>query len=478
MIKPDWIDEGYFATEKRDLTRIRWVLIVTMLLNFLATGVKLAAGLAIGSLSVVADGLDSLFDGVSNIVGLAGLYTASKPPDAQHPYGHRKYETIAALSISFLLFLTCWQILQTAWNRLGSGEFPAINLWTAGAMLLSMLIQVGTSIYELRQGKRLNSEILVADALHTRASVLVSASVLGGLGLVVAGFPQADALLAGLVALVIAKIGVDILRENLPVLVDQAALDPNRIAVIAKSVEGVESLHRVRSRGPVGSAAIDLHIQVSPRKSLQEATAVADEVRRRLLALNEVTDVTVHLEPYRQDDSDAGDIFAAIRQAAQELDLVIHEAWVYSIDGNLTTELHVGVKPALTLGEAHKLVDQLEKEIRLRLPQLRDVHTHIELASKDVRLSDHAGAETVAAVRREVERAVAKMPALSYPHNLIVRKERSGDERFFISLECTVRPDIPIGEAHDLASSLEGELHRRLQDVAEITVHLEPPDQD
>jgi len=138
----------------------------------------------------------------------------------------------------------------------------------------------------------------------------------------------------------------------------------------------------------------------------------------------------------------------------------------------------VGVKPALTLGEAHKLVDQLEKEIRLRLPQLRDVHTHIELASKDVRLSDHAGSETVAAVRREVERIVAKMPALSHPHNLIVRKERSGDERFFISLECTVRPDIPIGEAHDLASSLEGELHRRLQDVAEITVHLEPPDQD
>ena len=178
MANFEWNDEGYFLTENRDLPRIRWVLIITMLLNFLATGVKLAAGLAIGSLSVVADGLDSLFDGVSNVVGLAGLYTASKPPDAQHPYGHRKYETIAAISISFLLFLTCWQILQAAWNRLGKGQYPAINLWTIIAMLLSMLIQLGTSLYELRQGKRLTSEILVADALHTRASVLVSVSVL------------------------------------------------------------------------------------------------------------------------------------------------------------------------------------------------------------------------------------------------------------------------------------------------------------
>lgn len=473
-----WNDQGYFLTENRDLTRIRWVLIITMLLNFLATGVKMAAGLTIGSLSVVADGLDSLFDGVSNIVGLAGLYTASKPPDAQHPYGHRKYETIAALSISFLLFITCWQILQAAWDRLGKGDYPVINLWTIIAMLLSMLIQLGTSLYELRQGKRLKSEILVADALHTRASVLVSVSVLGGLGLVAAGFPQADPLLAGLVALVIAKIGVDILRENLPVLVDQAALDPNLIAAIAKSVDGVESLHRVRSRGPVGSAAIDLHIQVSPKKSLREATAVADEVRRRLLALNEVTDVTVHLEPMRHGDSDAGDIFAAIRQAAQELDLVIHEAWVYSIEGNLTTELHVGVRPDLTLGGAHKLVDQLEKEIRHRLPQLGDVHTHIELASSEVRLSDRAGAETVETVRREVERTVAELPALSNPHNLTVRRENSGDGKVYISLECFIKPDTPISEAHELASILEGELHKRLQNVAEITVHLEPPDQD
>ena len=224
MPRYNWLDDGYFDTEKRDLNQIRLVLIISMLLNFLAMGLKLAAGLLTGSLSMVADGLDSFFDGLSNVVGLGGLYVAGKPPDAEHPYGHRKFETVAALSISFLLFLTCWQLLQTAWHRLGQEIAPEVNRWSLAALGLSILIQAGTSIYELRAGRRLKSEVLIADAMHTRASILVSISVLVGLGFVRLGYPQADTLLAVFVALVIAKIGVGILRETLPVLVDQDAV--------------------------------------------------------------------------------------------------------------------------------------------------------------------------------------------------------------------------------------------------------------
>src|SRR3989304_2040286 len=188
MLKVKWIKDDFDVPDTRDLGNIRRVLILTMLFNFTATGVKLSAGLATGALSVVADSLDSLFDGLSNVVGLAGLTAAAKPPDADHPYGHRKFETIAALSIAFLLFLTCWQLLQVAWERLGSGAAPQVNLWTGLAMLVSVAIQAGTSYYELRKGRRLQSEVLVADALHTRASVLVSLSVVGGLGLVASGY--------------------------------------------------------------------------------------------------------------------------------------------------------------------------------------------------------------------------------------------------------------------------------------------------
>ncbi len=314
-----WIDDGYQSTELRDVRRIRRVLIVTMLLNFLATGIKLIAGFATGALSVVADGLDSLFDGISNLVGLVGLNIAARPPDSNHPYGHRKFETIAALSIAFLLFLTSWQLLQTAWDRWWSGMVPEISHWTIAAMVSSMLIQGGTSYYELRQGRKLKSEVLVADALHTRASILISLSVLVGLVLVGLGYHKADPLLAAFVAVMIAKIGVDILRETLPVLVDQAVFDPGQIAQVVDDVGGIESFHRVRSRGAAGSAAIDLHVRVAAEKTVREANVIADEVRRRLLALDGVSDVTVHIEAARQSDEDAARSFFCRKICCREL---------------------------------------------------------------------------------------------------------------------------------------------------------------
>jgi cation diffusion facilitator family transporter len=473
-----WIDGGYAVTEKRDLGAIRRVLIATMLLNFAATGIKLVAGLLTGALSVVADGLDSLFDGLSNVAGLAGLKAAARPPDAEHPYGHRKFETVAALSIAFLLFLTSWQLLQAAWGRWFGDAIPAVDLWTVAAMVIGMLIQAATSAYELRQGRRLNSEVLVADALHTRASILISASVLGGLLLVAVGYPKADPALAAFVAVMIAKVGVDILREILPVLVDQAALDPVKIAGIVERVGGIESFHKVRSRGASGSAAIDLHVRVSPDKTIQEANAIADEVRRRLLALGGVSDVTVHVEAQREPDSGAADLFATAKHAAAELGLTVHEVWAHQQGSGLYLEMHVGVEPHLTLGEAHALVDHLEQEIKKRLPDVREVHTHIELATVQVLSGGEADLDLEREARREVALAVDGIPSLSNPHNVRLLRNPADADQVYLSLECTIAPEVPVTQAHQLATQLEQELSRRLPEVANVSVHLEPPDQD
>jgi cation diffusion facilitator family transporter len=473
-----WIDDGYFVTDTRDLKQIRRVLIATMLLNFAATGIKLTVGLAAGALSVVADALDSLFDGLSNVAGLVGMRAAARPPDADHPYGHRKFETIAALSIAFLLFLTSWQLLQTAWGRWQSDTRPEITWGTGLAMLAGMLIQAVTSYYELRQGRRLNSEVLVADAMHTRASILVSASVLGGMGLIALGFPVADPLLAAFVAVMIARVGVSILRENLPVLLDQAAFDPRKIAGIVESVGGIESFHRVRSRGAAGSAAIDLHIRVSPDDTVQEANAIADEVRRRLLELQGVGDVTVHVEAERQRVDDAADLFATVKHAARELGLTIHEVWAHRQDSRLFLEMHVGVEPDLTLGEAHELVDRLEREVKARLPEVGSVHTHIELATSQVVAGGDADVRLETEVHTEVDRAVAEIPSLSRPHNIRLYRNPADADRIYLSLECTIAPEVPVTQAHQLASQLEQELSRRLTEVANVSVHLEPPDQE
>ncbi|HEX7975567.1 MAG TPA: cation-efflux pump [Anaerolineales bacterium] len=390
-------------TETRDVAQIRRVLVATMVLNFLTTIVKLAAGLSTGALSVVADGLDSLFDGISNVVGLIGFAISAKPPDANYPYGRRKFETLATLSIAFLLFLTSWQLLLSAWQRLGSGMEAKVNLWTGAAMGFSMFVQLVTSLYELRQGRRLNSEFLVADAMHTRASILISLSVLAGLALVRLGVHEADPILAAFVALAIAKIGVDVLRETLPVLVDQAAMNPERIAEVVEDIGGIESFHRVRSRGAAGSAAVDLHVRVSPEKSVQEANAIADEVRRRLLALGGVSDVTVHIEAQHEPGANGAELFATIKHAAGEMGLIVHEAWAHRIAGDLYVEMHIGVDPSLTLGDAHAQADRLEQVVRQRLPEVKGVHTHIEEATTQVQVSSRPPKELEARVRRALE---------------------------------------------------------------------------
>jgi divalent metal cation (Fe/Co/Zn/Cd) transporter len=236
----------------------------------------------------------------------------------------------------------------------------------------------------------------------------------------------------------------------------------------------VKSLHRVRSRGAVGSAAVDLHIQVSPEQTLQQANTIADEVRNRLLALDGITDVTVHMEAQRDPNTAAADIFTTLRYTAAGLGLTVHEAWVHSTEGSLTIEMHVGVKPELTLAEAHGLVSKLEGEIRARLPDVQGVHTHIELADAHIQEFDRAPGDVERRVRREVERAAAGIPALETVRNIAVRRDHGGNGKLFVSLDCTVRPDLPVTQAHDLATQLERELNRRLNTAAEVSIHVEP----
>ncbi|HIC88597.1 MAG TPA: cation-efflux pump [Anaerolineae bacterium] len=455
----------------RDTQAIQRVLIITMLLNFMATGLKLGVGFWTGALSLVADGFDTFFDGLSNVVGLVGIYIAARPPDESHPYGHRKFETLAALIIANLLFFTCWELLRSAFERLQGGLSLTVSRYSFLAVLGSVAIQLITSRYELAQGRRLNSEVLVADALHTRASVYVSLAVFGGLLAVRAGFAIADPLLAILVALTIAKIGVDIIRENAPALVDQTAMDPARIAGVVRSVHGVKSFHNIRSRGAAGAVAVDLHVRVSPKKSVQEANAIADEVRRRLLELDGVNDVTVHVEAEREPETSAVGLFATVKLVADELGLTLHECWAHKLDHQLHLEVHVGVNPQLTLGQAHTLVERMEREALHRLPQVTAIHTHIEPASAVILPGEEVPPQLLHQVEQAIDQAVTAIPNLSHPHAIAVRRSEG---KLFIALECAVPGGLSVTHAHDLSTELEARIAEQLGDAVAVLVHLEP----
>lgn len=455
---------------QRNYSAIQWVLIVTFLLNVLATVAKLGVGLWTGALSLIADGLDTLFDGLSNIIGLIAVRISSQPPDEEHPYGHRKFETLAALFIAVAFFVTTWELATGAIGRLVDPPPVVVNWWSIGALLFSSMVQGFAGWWELRKADQLESEVLRADARHTLASIGVSVTVLAGLGLVSLGYTWADPLVALLVAGVIGKIGVDTVRENIPALVDRAPLDATAIGVVVGDVSGVESYHRIRSRGPVDNVAIDLHVRVSPQLSMQEANAIADEVRRRLLELPGVGDVTVHAEAERGPD-DATDLYTTTKLAAQELGVTIHEWWVQSVDRTLSLHLHVGVDPNLTLAVAHDLVDQLEEILLERLPQITSIHSHLEPANADVLPTAYVSSGLQRRVVNAVEEAAAGIDHLHDPHDINVRQVEG---RLFITVEALVDGDLSMAEAHDLSTQLQEAIRARVPNVGEALVHLEP----
>lgn len=454
----------------RDFGAIQKTLIITFLLNMVATAAKLGVGIWTGALSLIADGLDTLFDGLANVIGVIAVRMGSRPPDAEHPYGHRKFETMAAIFIASMLFITAWELATGAVGRLLQPVETEVNGWSIGALIFGGVIQGLSGWWELRRARALQSEILVADARHTITSLYVSVAVLIGLAMVYLGYTWADPVAALLVAAVIARIGVTTVLENVPVLVDQAPLDETAIGSVVADVEGVESFHRIRSRGTADNIAIDLHIRVDSRLSVQAANGIADEVRRRLLDLEGVHDVTVHLEAERSPESTAA-VYQAIKLAADEEGVMIHESWIQQVDDQIGLHLHVGVDPQLTLAEAHEVVDGLEQKIQERLAQVTSIYTHIEAGTPEILPTARVTQGLQKQIERAVHAAAEAIPALQDPHDIQIRQVEG---RLFIAAEALVDGNLSVSQAHELSTQMQELVRDSIPNVGEVLVHLEP----
>lgn len=276
---------------------VRRVLAGVLFLNLAVAAAKLAVGAATGTLSMLADGFHSLTDSAANVVGLVGLAVAGRPPDDDHPYGHRKFETLAALSIGALLAVSALEILQGLWRRLSEGGAPEVTLTAVVVMLVTIAVNLAVTTYEQRRARRLDSELLRADAAHTKSDVLTSLAVLASLGAARLGFPQLDAAAALMISGFIAWAAFKIVRDNSSLLADTAYVDAAELEAVALAVPGVESVHKVRSRGRPESGHADLHIQVSPELRIDEAHVIGHLVTAALTEELGFRDVLVHVEP-------------------------------------------------------------------------------------------------------------------------------------------------------------------------------------
>ncbi len=450
---------------------VRYVLLYTFVLNILVTAAKIAVGYLTGSLAILADGFDSLFDSVTNIIGLVAIYLARRPPDEDHPYGHRRYETLMTLSISVLLFVTCFDILRNAYQRFLNPTIPEVNVWSFASLLFSIAVHAYTARYELRRGRELRSDFLIADASHTSADIVVTVGVMGGLVVVNMGYPVVDTAMAVIIAFLIAKIGIDIIRSSTSILTDAAALETTKVAAIVQKVPGVESYHHIRSRGLEDDIHLDLHIRVAPDMPMAQAHLIAHEVQRRLQqALEGVRDVVVHVEPQRggspgRDD----DLLAKVKHAASGADATIHHVNTYEVDGRYSVGLHIEVPDGLTLGEAHARASLLEASIRAQIPEIAEISTHIEPAQ-----GAHAvyeGPWDNGHIEQTVRQLARSVPGVHDCHDI---RALRAEGKLLLSLRCELDAELPITEAHDIATRIEERLKGQGSGVERVFVHVEP----
>jgi cation diffusion facilitator family transporter len=287
----------HFELTERHQSVVR-VLRRVLILNLIVAIAKVSLGYFSGAVSILSDGFHSLADASSNVVALVGVSAAQRPADENHPYGHRKYETMASVAILMFMLLVLSEVARNAIAHLRAPAVPTVLPAGIITMVATLVINVFVVRYESRAGRRLRSEVLGADAKHTRSDVWTTIAVLAALTGVALGYPVLDPIAGLVVSVFIGYACWQIAREASGVLADEIVLAEENIRSVVQSVPGVIGCEKIRTRGPADNVFVDLHLWIDARTPLGEAHALSHVVKDRLMArFPEIVDVVIHIEP-------------------------------------------------------------------------------------------------------------------------------------------------------------------------------------
>ena len=281
--------------DQRD-SKILRIILIEGLANFTVLIIKVVVGIFTGSMAVLGDAVHSLTDIINNIVAWLVTRHSAKPADTKHPYGHRKFETVAVFGLAALLAILAFELVVHAITR-ETTEITTGRL-ELGLMLGVLTINIVISTWQRSWARRLKSDILLADANHTFSDVLITASVIVGWQLSVMGWVWIDRLCAIAVAGLILYLAFGLFKRTLPVLLDERAIEAEQLRAIVQSVEGVRAIRRVRSRWVGSARAADLVIEVDAQLSTADAHEIADRLETLLADRFDIHDVSIHVEPH------------------------------------------------------------------------------------------------------------------------------------------------------------------------------------
>lgn len=275
--------------------QVRRVILIEGSANVLVLVIKAVIGFSTGSMAILADAVHSLTDATNNIIAWFVIHFSSLPADREHPYGHRKFETLAVFILASILVVLAFEIVLNA-IRKEDAEVASSGI-ELSIMLFVLVVNIILTTWQHAWAKRLDSDILRADASHTFADVLITGVVILGWQLSAMGYVWLDKICAIGVAILIVYLAFKLFKRAVPVLVDQYAVDPKDLSRIIKNVHGVKDVYRVRSRWVGKTCAIDLVIAVDPALSTRESHNIANKIESIIESQFDTSDISIHVEP-------------------------------------------------------------------------------------------------------------------------------------------------------------------------------------
>ncbi|HEY6760724.1 MAG TPA: cation diffusion facilitator family transporter [Baekduia sp.] len=464
---PEGAGDGRAPGASRDI--LRSALGSVFAAAFLVT-LKLVAGLLSGSLGLVAEAVHSGTDLVAALLTFLALRVAIRPPDRDHPYGHGKAEHLAALGEGAFLVLASAFIGAQAVARLVQGGHHEVkaSAWTFAVLAVVLVVDVSRLLISHRAAVRHGSPALASNALHFASDMVGTVAVLIGLVFAASGTPEADSIAALVVAVLVVVAAVRLMRRNVNVLMDATPEEARAAAQAAISTaEPDVELRRLRVRAAAGRNFVEAVIAVPPDAALAEGHAVADSIEDAVRRELPGSDVVVHVEPGTAE----GDLRERASAAALTVRGVreVHNVRVVDVDGRPELSLHLKLPADLDLGAAHDIACAVERAIEEAVPEVIDIHTHIEPLSTEAESSRPRRAE-VADEERIVRELVRELTS-SEPEDL---RFRMGAEGLVVLLTVRLAGTRTLDQAHDVASELERRIRERAPTVDEVIVHTEP----
>jgi cation diffusion facilitator family transporter len=368
---------------------IRKVTLVGAVVDLVLGVAKIIVGVIASSQALIADGIHSLSDLATDFLVLFAAKHAHREADDEHPYGHGRIETVATVVLGVSLVAVAIGISYDAVRRLMTPELLLHPGWMALLVaVISVLSKELIYQYTARAARRLRSKMLHANAWHSRSDAISSIIVVIGVVATMLGYPSFDALAAVAVALMVAKIGWDLLWQSLQELID-TALDPERVEAIRETimaVDGVRTCHMLRTRHSGSDALVDVHIQVDPALSVSEGHQIGEAVRWRLIkTIDDVSDVTVHIDP--EDDELASsckglplrdEVLRRLEQQWQHLDIGerLDKVVVHYLNGKVHVEVFLN-----STGEDSQQLAELSaaiREVAQKAQDIGDVSVYIQ----------------------------------------------------------------------------------------------------